>query len=141
MTIRQLWVLLQKLLCSRHLLVRYFHRNIRFTYWSGKNKGEVDLIAEVNNQFIPFEVKYRAQHTGVRNLKGLQEFCQTKSIDHGYVITKSLDDFGLLRLPNINTKIIRIPAPLLCYWMGETEHLPEQDLSSENATSHDEDII
>jgi len=114
----------------KHLFARYYAQNVRFTYWRGKKDREVDLVAEVGGQIIPFEVKYRAQHTGLRDLKGLLELCQQKSIDRGYVVTKSLDDFGTIPdLPDTNTRILRIPAPLLCYWMGQdelSEHTPEQ---------------
>ena len=100
------------------------------TYWCGKKDREVDLVAEVDDQIIPFEVKYRAQHTGLRDLKGLLELCQQKSIDRGYVVTKSLDDFGTIAdRPDSKTRILRIPAPLLCYWMGQdelSELAPEQ---------------
>lgn len=78
-------------------------------------------------------MKYRAQYTGTRELKGLIELCQAKRIARGYVVTKSLDDFGPMRgLPvvvpetspdasAVGTQIMRIPAPLLYYWMGATE--------------------
>jgi predicted AAA+ superfamily ATPase len=112
----------------KHLFARYYSQNVRFTYWRGKKDREVDLVAEVNGEIIPFEVKYRAQHTGARELKGLIELCEQKRISRGYVVTKSLDDFGALPgLPQAQveglppTKIMRIPAPLLCYWMGATE--------------------
>lgn len=113
----------------KHLFARYYAQNVRFTYWRGKKDREVDLVAEVNGEIIPFEVKYRAQHTGLRELKGLIDLCEQKQISRGYVITKSLDDFGLLTgLPQSTpqaqqapTQIMRIPAPLLCYWMGATE--------------------
>lgn len=109
----------------KHLFARYYAQNVRFTYWRGKKDREVDLVAEVGGQIIPFEVKYRAQHTGLRDLKGLLELCRQKAIDRGYVVTKSLDDFGTIAdLPDINTRILRIPAPLLCYWMGESELTP-----------------
>ena len=40
----------------------------------------------------------------------------------GYVITKSLEDFGIMQqLPLDTTQIMRIPAALLCYWMGAME--------------------
>ena len=111
----------------KHLFARYYAQNVRFTYWRGKKDREVDLVAEVGGQIIPFEVKYRAQHTGLRDLKGLLELCQQKSIDRGYVVTKSLDDFGTIAdLPGPATRILRVPAPLLCYWMGESELTPEQ---------------
>lgn len=111
----------------KHLFARYYAQNVRFTYWRGKKDREVDLVAEVDGQIIPFEVKYRAQHTGLRDLKGLLELCQQKSIARGYLVTKALDDFGATPdLPGTNTRILRIPAPLLCYWMGESELAPEQ---------------
>jgi len=109
----------------KHLFARYYAQNVRFTYWRGKKDREVDLVAEVDGQIIPFEVKYRAQHIGARELKGLIELCEQKKVSRGYVVTKSLDDFGLMTgLPQIGaaaTQIMRIPAPLLCYWMGASE--------------------
>jgi predicted AAA+ superfamily ATPase len=112
----------------KHLFARYYVQNVRFSYWRGKKDHEVDLVAEVDGEIIPFEVKYRAQHTGVRELKGLIELCESKRIARGYVVTKSLDDFGLMTAPQpargsgqTPTQIMRIPAPLLCYWMGATE--------------------
>ncbi len=108
----------------KHIYTRYYAQSLRFTYWRDKSEKEVDLIAELGSEIIPFEVKYRFQHTGVRDLKGLLHFCETKSANIGYVITKSLSDFGLLKeIKNPNTKIMLIPAPLLCYWMGESEIL------------------
>lgn len=114
----------------KHLFARYYAQNVRFTYWRGARDHEVDLVAEVGGELIPFEVKYRAQHTGVRDLKGLIELCRAKRIARGYVITKSLSDFGPMQgLPRPapdaaqtdETRIMRIPAPLLCWWMGATE--------------------
>jgi hypothetical protein len=113
----------------KHLFARYYAQNVRFSYWRGKREHEVDLVAEVGGELIPFEVKYRAQHTGARELKGLMELCQAKRIARGYVVTKALDDFGsmqglptsLLDVPVGGPQIMRIPAPLLCYWMGAIE--------------------
>ncbi len=117
----------------KHLFARYYAQNVRFSYWRGKREHEVDLVAEVGGELIPFEVKYRAQHAGARELKGLIELCKAKRIARGYVVTKSLDDFGTMQgmpvpapdaapdAPTVATQIMRIPAPLLCYWMGATE--------------------
>jgi hypothetical protein len=118
----------------KHLFARYYAQNVRLSYWRGKREHEVDLVAEVGGELIPFEVKYRAQHTGARELKGLIELCQAKRIARGYVVTKSLDDFGLMQglpapAPSAEpaaTQIMRIPASLLCYWMGATE-IPQAD--------------
>jgi hypothetical protein len=88
----------------------------------------VDLVAEVNGEIIPFEVKYRAQHTGLEELKGLLELCDQKQIARGYVVTKSVSDLGPMKEMaerSINgkstTDIMRIPATLLCYWLGAIE--------------------
>ncbi len=105
----------------KHLFTRSYSQNTRFTYWSGDRKHEVDLIAETNNQIIPFEVKYRLQHTARQDLKGLIELCNKKSIKRAYVITKSSSDFGLLDLSGTEIQIMRIPAPLFCYWLGENK--------------------
>ena len=111
----------------KHVFARYYAQNVRFTYWRGKRDHEVDLVAEVAGELIPFEVKYRAQHTGVRDLKGLIELCRAKRIARGYVATKSLHDFGPLEgvptteAEEAGTRIVRVPAPLLCWWMGATE--------------------
>lgn len=108
----------------KHLFARYYAQNVRFSYWRGKRDHEVDLVAEVGAELIPFEVKYRAQHTGARELKGLVELCQSRHIERAYVVTKSLDDFGPMQGLPASTRIMRVPAPLLCYWMGAAE-LPE----------------
>jgi hypothetical protein len=110
----------------KHLFARYYERSVRFTYWRGKRDREVDLVAELEGQIVPFEVKYRAQHTGARELKGLLDLCQQKHVNRGYVVTKSLDDFGPMEgLPrggdDPGAQIMRVPAPLLCYWMGASE--------------------
>lgn len=60
----------------KHLFTRYYPQNIHFSYWHGKEKHEVDLVGEVNNEVIPFEVKYRSTSTNIRQLKGLLELCQ-----------------------------------------------------------------
>lgn len=119
----------------KHLFARWYPVQVRFSYWQGRRDHEVDLLAQIGTELIPFEVKYRAQHTGLRDLKGLIELCETKQIARGYVVTKSPDDFGPLigtpksRNPTPRTAasagpsaaIMRIPAPLLCYWSGAME--------------------
>lgn len=108
----------------KHLLVHYYSNNTRLSYWRGSKDREVDIIVEMGEQIIPFEVKYRAQNTGDREIKGLLELCKEKSLKNAYVITKSIHDFGLMNVPsNTQVKIMRLPASLLCYWVGESESL------------------
>ena len=105
----------------KHLFINYPH--FRFTFWQNKekdNESEVDLIAENGEQVIPYEIKYRNKHTGSKHVKGLLELCEkNKSIKQAYVITKSIDDFGIHDINGFpHLKILHIPATLLCYWLN-----------------------
>ena len=104
----------------KHLFSRYYEQNIRFSYWQNKNDLEVDLVAEISGEIVPFEVKYRSSHSGLSDCKGLTEFCLKKDVNRGYIITKSLDDFGVINLDK-SPSILKIPATLFCYFLGETE--------------------
>lgn len=111
----------------KHLLARYQGHNLRFTWWHGKGAHEVDLLADNGRERVPFEVKYRNSHTGQGDLKGLFELCRQQPIERAYVVTKSLDDFGLMPgLPaGMGTRILYLPAPLLCWFVGASEFLVE----------------
>jgi uncharacterized protein len=110
----------------KHLFARYYSRNARFTYWRGRQDHEVDLVAEMADELIPFEVKYRSEAVNARQIKGLLELCENKKVKRAYVVTKSLEEFGELRLPAARSgpRIFRIPAPLLCYWLSQAEPAP-----------------
>lgn len=105
----------------KHLFARYYSRQVRFTYWRGKQDHEVDLVAELGEQLIPFEVKYRSEQPGARRLKGLFELCKDRRVERAYIVTKNMEDLGPLPSEGLATKIMRIPAALLCFWMGASE--------------------
>ncbi len=106
----------------KHLLTLRNNNNIHFSYSRNNKDLEVDFIAETEGKIIPFEVKYIAQKTKPRDIKGLLELCTRKNIDKAYVVTKSLNDFGLMKLPeNSPTQILCIPCAILCYFIGKME--------------------
>jgi predicted AAA+ superfamily ATPase len=107
----------------KHVFTRYYQRSIGFWYWRGRQDQEVDLIADVEGQLVPFEVKYSRQHTGLADLKGFVQFCTQRKITRGYVITRELDDFGPLTLTGTSTqiRILKVPAPFACYWLSRSE--------------------
>ena len=106
----------------KHVFARYYQRSIAFSYWRGKKGHEVDIIADVGGRLVPFEVKYRSQNVGAAELKGLIQFCQERKVDRGYVLTKDAADFGVLPLSaSGDSKALKIPAPLACYWLGRSE--------------------
>jgi uncharacterized protein len=107
----------------KHVFTRLYAQNVSFSYWRGKRDAEVDIVAEAQGRLVPFEVKYRGQSTGAGELKGLREFCVSKKVKRGYVITRQLSDFGILKLVEDGEafEILKIPAPLACYWLGRSE--------------------
>ena len=72
----------------KHVFTRYYRQSIGFSYWRGKKDLEVDLIADLEGELVPFEVKYRSRHTGAADLKGLAEFCTERKARRDYVITR-----------------------------------------------------
>lgn len=107
----------------KHVFTRYYDFNVGFAYWHGRKNEEVDIVADVQGRLVPFEVKYRHQHTGAGDLKGLVAFCTEKEIPRGYVVTREMSDFSILPLDDTpaKTRILKIPAPLACYWLGQSE--------------------
>jgi predicted AAA+ superfamily ATPase len=108
----------------KHVFTRYYARSIGFSYWRGKQDREVDIIADLDGRLVPFEVKYRApQHTGVGDLKGMLQFCAEHRIERGYVITREMSDFQAIDVSRdgVRFRLLKIPAPLVCYWLGQSE--------------------
>lgn len=112
----------------KHVFTRYYSQSVGFSYWRGGKDQEVDVIADVESRLVPFEVKYRAQHTGLGDVKGLADFCAERNVTLGYIITKDVIDFGILEVgtKGRKTRLLKIPAPLACYWLGRSELRPHQ---------------
>lgn len=108
----------------KHVFTRYYSRSISFSYWRGKKDREVDIIADLEGRLVPFEVKYRSpHHTDVGELKGIIDFCMEHKIESGYVITRELNDFQVMEIEQEGKRLrlLKIPAPLACYWLGRSE--------------------
>ena len=105
----------------KHVFTRYYHVNVGFAYWRGRKNEEVDIVADVQGWLVPFEVKYSHQHTGLGELKGLVAFFTEKKLTRGYAVTRDMSDFSVLPLELAPTRILKIPAPLACYWLGQSE--------------------
>jgi uncharacterized protein len=108
----------------KHVFTRYYARGIGFSYWRGKREHEVDIIADLADRLVPFEVKYRPQqHTGLGELKGMLELCAQRKVEFGYVITREFSDFSIITTERdgVNVRLLKIPAPLACYWLGRSE--------------------
>jgi uncharacterized protein len=111
----------------KHVFTRYYAQTPRFSYWrDSKGKElEVDLIAEIGDRVVPFEVKYQDAELTQRRLKGLRTFLQDRDVDQGYVITRRWEDFGVIEPASLSesgpaptSRILAIPAPLACYCLS-----------------------
>ncbi len=101
----------------KHVFAHYYAVSIGFSYWS-RPKGEVDVIAEVGDRLIPFEVKYR--HTiGGEELTGLRAFCAEQGVETAYLLSRDLRDFRVE--DDAGRRVLVIPAVLACLWLGRME--------------------
>jgi hypothetical protein len=112
----------------KHVFTRFYRHAPRFSYWRGPKDEEVDLIAEMPDRAVPFEVKYQGVDVTGKKLKGLRHFLERYNIEQGYVITQRPQDLGPLTLTSptkgrerekLKAQVMAIPAPLACYWLSE----------------------
>lgn len=113
----------------KHLFTRYYKKSIAFSYWQDKanRDREVDVIADLGDELIPFEVKYQDTKITEKKIPGIRLFCEQKKVGRGYVITQRPDEFGRLEVHSaspkkghqqLDSKILKIPAVLACFWMS-----------------------
>ena len=115
----------------KHVFTRYYAQSIGFSYWRDAKGREVDIIADLNGRLVPFEVKYRSpQHTGPEDLEGIIHFCAERNVEKGYVITREITDFQVMDIKAGKTRLLKIPAPLACYWLGRSELEPAHGAAS-----------
>jgi uncharacterized protein len=113
----------------KHVFTRFYSQTPRFSYWRDRRGDdyEVDIIAELGDRLVPFEVKYQDAEITPKKLRGLRQLIEERSVDHAYVITQRWEDFGLLPVESLKpgrerdvlrTRVLKIPAPLACYWLS-----------------------
>lgn len=113
----------------KHAYTRYYANTPTFSYWrDSKKELEVDLICEMGDRIVPFEIKYQDRELTQSSLKGLRLLMEQRKIEEGYVITQRWTDFGVYPLNSavtgstdnkLTAKAVAIPAPLACYWMSD----------------------
>lgn len=113
----------------KHLYTRFYKETPTFSYWRDRQRAdhEVDIVAELGDRLVPFEVKYQGTEVTPRKLKGLRIFLERKKIDQGYVITQRWEDFGVMEVTSglpgkeretLGARVLKVPAPLACYWLS-----------------------
>jgi predicted AAA+ superfamily ATPase len=107
----------------RHLLSRYQADTPEVSYWRDGRRGrEVDFIVRTPKYTIPVEIKYRSNSPSVEG-SGLAEFCRSCKVEHAYWVTQAEQDFGLVGMEGTDTKVLRVPAHIFLYLLGQAERL------------------
>jgi predicted AAA+ superfamily ATPase len=113
----------------RHLYAYYYRDIPDIVYWRDPvTQKEVDIIVRSPNYIIPFEVKYQ-ERPNLTKTSGLFAFCRLEQIKKAYWVTKLDEDFGITIFDDLcdyygdPTPILKIPAHILCYLLGQAERL------------------
>ncbi len=105
----------------RHVFAYHYRDNPTISYWrDAATQKEVDIIVESPGYTLPLEVKYKESAT-VKADSGLAEYSRAMGVDRAFLVTKSSGDFGPLSLPGVETEILRVPAHILTYLLGQAE--------------------
>lgn len=107
----------------RHLTAYHCADSPEIVYWRDPATGkEVDLIVRSPAYILPFEVKYR-DSAGLDARSGLATWCVSEKapVPLAFLVTKRDGDFGAARLPGTSTQLMRVPAHVLCFLLGQAE--------------------
>jgi hypothetical protein len=103
---------------------RYYAQSVGFSYWRGKQEARSGHHRRPRRKAGAFrsEVSGTATH-GIGDLKGMVGFRAEHEIETGYVITREMTDFPVMEVDRegAKTRLLKIPAPLACYWLGRSE--------------------
>jgi predicted AAA+ superfamily ATPase len=105
----------------RHLYAYHYRETPQISYWRDAKTGrEVDLIVRGPDYLLPVEVKYRSDPS---EKPGLIEFCRQENVKRAYSVTRRENDFGIELPTGLQTQILKIPAHIFTYLLGQAERL------------------
>jgi len=107
----------------RHLYAYYYRDTPRIVYWRDAASGkEVDIIVRSPAYVLPFEVKYK-EKASLEEDGGLATYCRSERPRQAYLVTKRDADFDVVKLRMLDTQVLKIPAHILSYLLGQSERL------------------
>lgn len=105
----------------RHMAAFYQGAPVQVGYFRNakQNQKEVDVVVQLPRQKILCEVKYRG-NSHIPASDAIVELCRDKTakIAHAFLVTKDLNDFGIVKHETV-TPILRVPAIVLLYLLGK----------------------
>lgn len=106
----------------RHLAAYYYRDTPQIMYWRDpKTEEEVDIIVKSPAYTLPVEVKYR-ENAPIGESDGIFTYCRKEAVSKAYVVTQRERDFSVISVGS-KTKILRIPAHIFTYLLGQAERL------------------
>lgn len=107
----------------RHIYAYHYRDIPTIAYWrEPQSEREVDIIVASPAYLIPIEVKYR-ERADLTARDGLPVFCDSEDVTTAYLVTKSESDLGPLETPGSERSILRVPAHIFAYLLGQAERL------------------
>ena len=121
----------------KHAFTHFYRRSMGFYYWlKARPDVEVDLVAQLTDQMVPFEVKYTRGSIHSDDLRGLRAFIDKYATPRAYLITQNPTDFSVCDPTGAPIaeaaapgapRILKLPAPLACYWLSMIELHGDED--------------
>lgn len=105
----------------KHVKVFSYNDRAQVGYFRGGDKNkEIDIVVKYSENMAPImiEVKYREDSKIFENDLIVEK---ASGLIPNLVVTKNIDDFGLIKYPN-NKEIYKIPAPVFLYLLGYVEN-------------------
>jgi hypothetical protein len=107
----------------RHLYAYYYQDTPEIGYWNDPRRNkEVDFVIRSPRYVIPVEVKYRAD-SDIAPTDGMVELCRDEPVGSAYWVTQREEDFDVQRFPGVSAPILRVPAHIFTYLLGQAERL------------------
>ena len=105
----------------RHLISYHYADNPRVGYWRDSSTDkEVDIIVKSPGYSIAVEVKYRSDGA-IPARAGIHSYCDQEEVTNAYWVTQKEQDFDVRRCGTEKTRVLRIPAHLFLYLLGQAE--------------------
>ena len=113
----------------RHLYPCRQRAKAEVGYWrEAAADREVNLVLRRDDWSLPVEIKYR-ERPRLESGGGLAAYCRARGPALAMLVTRRERDFGVERLAGASTRVLKIPAHILCYLLGRAERRGDDSLA------------